>query len=214
MISGEGIAQLSLPPPDSCVITAQVEGTTLTQAQYTRIASLMSSLLRLPTRALAYVGHTLHPLTLYWHCSVAQMGKRNVNYLMDILSAVVQEGIVQVNLGKKLDVMPQKNVSKTSDKERLRTYFIHVYMYIQCMAICTYICSEVLQIMSYTYTLSYSRPCMQCYILYCTSASTIKLICSQLYTGRLCSNGTVLSVQVCVGMRVLCDWDVVSLLMQ
>ena len=77
---------------------------------------------------------------------------------------MVQEGIVQVNLGKKLDVMPQKNVSKKSDKDCLRTYFIHIYMYIKCMAMCMYICSEVLLIMSYTYTLSYSRPCMQCYI--------------------------------------------------
>ena len=112
MISGEGIAQLSLPPPDCCVITAQVEGTTLTQAQYTRIASLMSSVLRLPTRALAYVGHTLHPLTLHWHCSAAERGKSDIHYPMGIISAMVQEGILQINLGKKLDtIMPQKSVS-------------------------------------------------------------------------------------------------------
>ena len=125
MISGEGIAQLSLPPLDCRVITAQVEGTTLTRAQYTRIASLMSSLLILPTQALAYVGHTLHPLTLYWHCSAGEKGESNT-YYTSILSAMVQKGILQVNLGKKQDVMPQKNVSKGSDKERLRTYFIHI----------------------------------------------------------------------------------------
>ena len=127
MISGEGIAQLSLPPPDCCVITAQVEGNTLTRSQYTKIASLMSSQLCIPTRALVYVGHTLHPLTLHWHCSAAATGESKCLYELEILSAMVQEGIVQVNLGKKLDVMPQKNVSTRSDKERLRTYFIHVY---------------------------------------------------------------------------------------
>ena len=112
MISGEGIAQLSLPPPDCRVITAQVEGTTLTRAQYTRIASLMSSLLRLPTRALTYVGHTLHPLTLHWHCSAAERGKSNIHYTMSIISAMVQEGIMQINLGKLDTVMLQKSVSK------------------------------------------------------------------------------------------------------
>ena len=122
MISGEGIAQLSLPPLDCRAITAQVEGTTLTRAQYTKIASLMSSQLCIPTRALAYVGHTLHPLTLHWHCSAAATGESKRLYELEILSAMVQEGIVQVNLGKKLDVMPQKNVSKRSDKERLRTF--------------------------------------------------------------------------------------------
>ena len=133
MISGEGIAQLSLPPPDSRVITAQVEGTTLTQAHYTRIASLINSHLCIPTRALVYVGHTLHPLTLYWHCSAAERGESNIHYTMSILSAMVQEGIVQVNLGKKPDVMPQKNVSKRSDKERLRTYYICIIIHLCTM---------------------------------------------------------------------------------
>ena len=130
MISGEGIAQLSLPPPDSRVITAQVEGTTLTRAQYTRIASLMSSHLCIPTRALVYVGHTLHPLTLHWHCSAAEMGG---DYLIAILSAMVQEGNMQINLGKKLDVMPQKNVSKRSNKEHLRTYCICIIIHLCTM---------------------------------------------------------------------------------
>ena len=102
----------SLPPPGSCLITAQVEGTTLTQARYTRIASQMGSLLHLPTRALTYVGHTLHPLTLHWHCSAAERGERDIYYPMGTLSAMVQEGIVQINLGTELDlVIPQKNVS-------------------------------------------------------------------------------------------------------
>ena len=119
MISGEGSAQLSLPPPDSYVITAEVEGITLTRAQYARIASLLQ--LRIPTRALVYVGHTLHPLTLHWHCSAAVTGESKRLYKFEILNAMVQEGIVQINLGKKLDVIPRKNVSKRSEKERLRT---------------------------------------------------------------------------------------------
>ena len=68
MISGEGSAQPSPSPPGSCLITAQVEGTTLTRARYTRIASLMSSLLCLLTRALVYVGqpssHSLYTGTV------------------------------------------------------------------------------------------------------------------------------------------------------
>ena len=102
----------SPPPPGSCLITAQVEGTTLTRARYTRITSLMGSLLLLPIRALTYVGHTLHPLTLHWQCTAAERGERDINYPMGTLSAMVQEGIVQINLGTELDsVIPQKNVS-------------------------------------------------------------------------------------------------------
>ena len=112
MISGEVSAQPSPPPPDSCLITAQVEGSTLTRAQYTSIASLMSSLLCLPTGALEYVGHTLHPLTLHWHCSAAERGECDPQYSIGILSAMAQEGIVLINVVKKLDsVIPQRNVS-------------------------------------------------------------------------------------------------------
>ena len=112
MISGEVSAQPSPPPPDSCLITAQVEGSTLTRAQYTKIASLMSSLLCLPTGVLEYVGHTLHPLTLHWHCSAAERGESDPQYSIGILSAMAQEGIVHINVGKKLDsVIPRWNVS-------------------------------------------------------------------------------------------------------
>ena len=112
MISGEVSAQPSPPPPGSCLITAQVEGTTLTRAQYTRIASLMSSLLCLLTRALVYVGHTLHPLTLHWHCSAAERGDSDPQYSIGILSAMAQEGIIQINNGKLQDsVIPRRNVS-------------------------------------------------------------------------------------------------------
>ena len=116
MISGEVSAQPSPPPPGSClvtarVITAQVEGTTLTRARYTRIASLMSSLLCLLTRALVYVGHTLHPLTLHWHCSAAERGDSDPRYTIGILSAMAQEGIIQINDGKMDSVIPRRNVS-------------------------------------------------------------------------------------------------------
>ena len=133
MISGEGTSQLSLPPPDSYVITAQVEATILTQAQYTRIASLISSLLCLPTRALAYVGHTLHPLSLHWHCSAAEKGESDIHYPMSILSAIVREGIVKINLGKKVDVMPQKNVSKRSDKVFENLLYTCLYKVMSCV---------------------------------------------------------------------------------
>ena len=112
MISGEVSAQPSPPPPDSCLVTAEVEGPTLTQARYTRIASLMSSLLCLLTQALVYVGHTLHPLTLHWHCSAEERGEGDLRYSIGILSAMAQEGIIQINDGKQLDsVIPQRNVS-------------------------------------------------------------------------------------------------------
>ena len=69
MISGESSAQPSPPPPDSHLITAELEGSTLTRAQYNTICSLTSSLLCIPTGDLVYDGHTLNPLTLHWHCS-------------------------------------------------------------------------------------------------------------------------------------------------
>ena len=112
MISGEGSAQPSPPPPGSRLITAQVEGTTMTRARYTRIASLMSSLVCLLTRALVYVGHTLHPLTLHWHCSATEWRNSNPRFSIGILSAMAQEGIIQINNGKLQDsVVPRRNVS-------------------------------------------------------------------------------------------------------
>ena len=75
MISGEMSTQPPVLPPDSCLITAQLEATTLTCAEYRSITSLMSSLLCLPTGSVVFVGHTLSPLTLHWHCSAAQKGE-------------------------------------------------------------------------------------------------------------------------------------------
>ena len=112
MISGEMNTLPPVPPPDSCLITAQLEATTLTCAEYRSIASLMSSLLCLPTGALVYVGHTLSPLTLHWHCSAAQKRESNPVYSTSLLTEMVQNGIRKIHIGDKLEsVIPQRNVS-------------------------------------------------------------------------------------------------------
>ena len=110
--SGEMKTQLPVAPPDSCLVTAQLEATTLTCAEYRSIASLMSSLLCLPTGALVYLGHTLSPLTLHWHCSAAQKGECNPVYSISLLSEMVQKGIRKIHIGDELEsVIPQRNVS-------------------------------------------------------------------------------------------------------
>ena len=112
MISGEMNTQPPVPPPDSCLITAQLEATNLTCAEYRSIASLMSSLLSLPTGALVYVGHTLSPLTLHWHCSAAQKEECNPVYSISLLTEMVQKGIRKIRIGDKLESeFPQRNVS-------------------------------------------------------------------------------------------------------
>ena len=130
MISGEVSAQPSPPPPGSFLITAQMEGTTLTRSRYTRIASLMSSLLCLLTRTLVYVGHTIHPLILHWHCSAAERGDSNPQYSIGILSAMAHEGIIQINDGKLLDsVIPPRNVSVDVALYRESLFSSHVFIY-------------------------------------------------------------------------------------
>ena len=98
MISGE---VSTLPPPpslDRCLITAQVEGTTLTRRQYNNISSLTCSMFYLPTGALQYVGHTLNPLTLYWHNSTDE-----IEYVLlnsnGLLSEMAREGINKITAG-------------------------------------------------------------------------------------------------------------------
>ena len=90
MISGESSAQPSPLPPDSHLITAELEGSTLTRAQYNTICSLTSCLLLIPTGDLVYDGHTLNPLTLHWHCPP-------INYdtpmFLSLLTEMAQEGI-------------------------------------------------------------------------------------------------------------------------
>ena len=88
MISGDVASPPSPPPPDSHLITAQVEGTstTLTQTQYTTISSLICSLFCLPTAALVYDGHTCNPLTLHWHYTAGEREKIEPTYSTGLLS--------------------------------------------------------------------------------------------------------------------------------
>ena len=100
------------PPPDCHLITALMEGSTLTHTQCNTIATLMTSVLCLPTRALEYVGHTLNPLTLHWHCTTAERGDSDPVYSIGLLSEMAEEGIRMINVGTAQDiVIPQKNVS-------------------------------------------------------------------------------------------------------
>ena len=112
MISQGMNTQPPASPPDSCLITAQLEVTTLTHADYRSISSLMSSVLCLSTGALVYVGHTLSPLTLHWHCSEA---KNNPVFSTGLLTEMAQTGIRKIHIGDKLvSIIPQRNVSMCS----------------------------------------------------------------------------------------------------
>ena len=109
MISGESSAQLSPPPPDSHLVTAELEGSTLTRAQYNTICSLTSSLLRIPTGDLVYDGHTLNPLTLHWHCS----SLNEMFHSLSLYTEMAQIGIknIQTSVTGKI-VFPKLNVSE------------------------------------------------------------------------------------------------------
>ena len=110
MISGEVSTQPPPPPPHSCLITAQLEATSLTNAQYSSIASLIHSLLCLPSGALVYAGHTLNPLTVHWHCSAAE--SNNPMHSLGLLTQMAEEGIKMINVVNKVEcAIPQKNVS-------------------------------------------------------------------------------------------------------
>ena len=129
MISGVVSAPPPPPPPDCCLITAQVEGSTLTHTQYNSVASLMSSLLCLPTRALVYVGHTLNPLTLHWHCTAAERGESDPKYSIGLLSEMAQEGIGMINVGTAQEIgIPQRQVS-------MHQYTLYFIWYV-CMYVC------------------------------------------------------------------------------
>ena len=110
IISEESCAQPSPPPPASHLITAQVEATTLTQAQYNTIADLMCSLLHL-TPALVYDGHTHHPLTLHWHCAAEVLGEDVPRYSIGLLTAMAREGIQKISINKEESSILQRRVS-------------------------------------------------------------------------------------------------------
>ena len=93
MISGESSAQPSPPPLDSHLVTAELEGSTLTRAQYNTICSLTSSLLLIPTGDLVYDGHTLNPLTLHWHCPPFDY---DMFVFLSLLTEMAQEGIKNI----------------------------------------------------------------------------------------------------------------------
>ena len=108
------MTSLSAPPPDSQLITAQVEGTTLTQTQYNTIYSLVSSLFCLPTAALVYDGHTLNPNTLHWHCQTTGRERIRSVYSVGLLSEMAQAGvqIISIHIGKEMrSAIPERNVS-------------------------------------------------------------------------------------------------------
>ena len=95
MITGEEGALSSLPYLNRCLITAQIEGTTLTRRQYNSIFSLTCSVFILPTGALQYVGHTLNPLTLYWH-NTSHEREDEMQYSIGLLSEMAHEGIIKI----------------------------------------------------------------------------------------------------------------------
>ena len=113
LVVSKDVASLPSPPPsDSHLITAQVEGTTLTQTQYNTISSLICSLLCLPTAALVYDGHTYNPLNLYWHCTAGEEGKLESAYSTGLLSEMAAAGIRNICTGNKMQsVIPKRKVS-------------------------------------------------------------------------------------------------------
>ena len=103
-ILGESSSQPCPPPPDRFSVTAQLEGSTLTRAQYKAISGLISSLLCISTGDLVYNGHTLHPLTLHWHCpAIDSMFRSHYN----ILTEMAQSGMTRLSIGAKTIVIPQ-----------------------------------------------------------------------------------------------------------
>ena len=111
IISEESCAHPSPPPPASLLITAQVEGSALTQAQYNTIADLICSLLHLPTRALQYDGHTHHPLTLHWHCAAEELGEDVPCYSIGLLTAMAREEIQKISVREEEARILQRRVS-------------------------------------------------------------------------------------------------------
>ena len=108
MISGESSAQPSPPLPYSHQVTAELEGSTLTRAQYNTICSLTSSLLLIPTGDLVYDGHTLNPLTLHWHCPPINHG---ISIFLSLFTEMAQEGIKMIHWMNGELIIPHLNVS-------------------------------------------------------------------------------------------------------
>ena len=118
MISGEFSSQPSPPPPDSLLVTAQLEGSTLMREQYKAISRLTSSLLCISTGDLVYDGHTLHPLTLHWHCPAID-GMFRSHYF---LTEMAEKGMTRLSIGTETVVIPQLPV------RLLSTSIIYIYI--------------------------------------------------------------------------------------
>ena len=108
MISGEDGSLSSPPSLATYLITAQLEGLTLSRASYNNISSLITSMFCLPTGTLEYVGHIINPLKLYWRYSTNQ----TIHHSIGIYSELAQEGVRMINALRKEFVIPQINVSK------------------------------------------------------------------------------------------------------
>ena len=124
MISGESSAQPSPPPPDSHLITAELEGSTLTRAQYNTICSLTSSLLRIPTGDLVYDGHTLNPLTLHWHCSALN----EMFHSLSLYTEMAQAGIRNIQIpvtGEVIIPLPNVSLRMTGILLCYSLYYVH-----------------------------------------------------------------------------------------
>ena len=122
MISGEFSSQPFPLPPDSLLVTAQLEGSTLTRVQYKAISGLTSSLLCISTGDLVYNGHTLHPLTLHWHCpATSSMFKSHY-----VLTEMAQKGMTRLSIGIETVVIPRLPVSTKINPQSL---YIMIYVY-------------------------------------------------------------------------------------
>ena len=121
MISGESSSQPSPPPPDSLFVTAQLEGSTLTRAQYKAISGLTSSLLCTTTGDLVYDGHTLHPLTLHWHCPAIHSRFKSHYFLTEM----AQNGMTRLSIGTETVVIPQLSVSTSTNSIYSAIYILY-----------------------------------------------------------------------------------------
>ena len=130
MISSEGSALPSTPSPDRRLITAQVEGTTLTRQQYNIISSLTCSMFYLPTGALEYVGYTVNPLTLYWYCSTDEI-EGELLHSTGLLSEMAHEGMNKITKGATRQIIIPKTIVSHS------TTTVIVLENLQILYICT-----------------------------------------------------------------------------
>ena len=120
--SGKTSTKPTTPPPDSHLITAQVEGSTLTTAQYNCILGLTCSLLHVSTSDLVYDGHTVNPLTLHWH-SPATVKIYNSFFLC---AEMALEGIKSVHV----DFRPVFDALRENVRTKNLYYVVHIIVFV------------------------------------------------------------------------------------